>query len=382
MTRQTETLPLPSPAPGTTRSLLVHRWGTSVAAGGTGPKAYLQASLHADELPGQLVLHHLIPLLDAAEAAGAITGEIVVVPFANPIGYAQMGMARHLGRHDAETLGNFNRHYPALVERVAARLASTLDQDGAANVRRIRAALLAEIAALEPRAEVDHLRRQLYALAADADIVLDLHCDDRGLMYLYVGAHVWPDAADLSAQLGCHAAILADDSGGEPFDETLGGIFWRLRQYFPALPIPSACLSATLELRGQGDVDDVLAAGDARNLFAFLQRRGLIAGDPGPLPMALCPGTPIEAVDVVESPGAGVIVWQRRLGERVRRGDVVAEIMDPTAAPGTPRAQAIAGTDGLLFTTVLHPLARPGLKIAKIVGTEILAHRTGYLLED
>jgi predicted deacylase len=58
------------------------------------------------------------------------------------------------------------------------------------------------------------------------------------------------------------------------------------------------------------------------------------------------------------------------------------QLVAPPPADGTPRAKAIAGTDGLLFTTVLHPLARPGLKIAKIVGTEILAHRTGYLLED
>ncbi len=41
-------------SPGTARSLTVHRFG----APGARPKAYLQAGVHADEIPGLLVLHH------------------------------------------------------------------------------------------------------------------------------------------------------------------------------------------------------------------------------------------------------------------------------------------------------------------------------------
>jgi predicted deacylase len=374
MTRRTETINLVRAAPGNERRLVVHRWGRP----GTGPKAYLQASLHADELPGQLVLHHLIPMLDEAEA----TGEIVIVPYANPIGYGQMAYGHHHGRHDFETLGNFNRNYPVLTDKVAARLEGRLGDDAGENVRLIRAALLAEIDALAPRTEIDHLRATLYRLSADADIVLDLHCDDRALLYLHTGTDLWPAAADLSAQLGCHAALLADVSGGEPFDETLGGIFWRLRARFPGKPIPSACLSSTLELRGQGDVDDVIAARDAANIFRFLQRRRVVAGDPGPLPVPFCDGTPFEAVDMAESPVAGVIVWKRRIGERVAKGDVIAEILDPAADPSAGRTPVRAGTDGLLFAQVIQPLARPGHKIAKIAGTEKLAHRVGNLLQD
>ena len=62
MTRQTQRIPLPSPAPGSRRHLLLHRYGTAEAR----PKAYIQASLHADETPGMLVAHHLLRRLDAA----------------------------------------------------------------------------------------------------------------------------------------------------------------------------------------------------------------------------------------------------------------------------------------------------------------------------
>ena len=47
--------PSPLPALGTQRTLTSFHFGTA----GTGEKAYIQASLHADELPGMLVAHHL-----------------------------------------------------------------------------------------------------------------------------------------------------------------------------------------------------------------------------------------------------------------------------------------------------------------------------------
>src|SRR5262249_61157541 len=84
------------------------RWGPR----GARPKAYLHASLHADEIPAMLVLHHLIRLLDEADRAGAIKGDIVVVPMANPIGVAQVINTRHVGRYELAGGGNFNRNWP------------------------------------------------------------------------------------------------------------------------------------------------------------------------------------------------------------------------------------------------------------------------------
>ncbi|MBS1221081.1 MAG: succinylglutamate desuccinylase/aspartoacylase family protein, partial [Proteobacteria bacterium] len=52
----TSSIELPSPAPGTEQTLRVHRYG----APGARPKAYFQAALHADEIPGLLVAQHLL----------------------------------------------------------------------------------------------------------------------------------------------------------------------------------------------------------------------------------------------------------------------------------------------------------------------------------
>jgi predicted deacylase len=62
------TLPLPQQSPGTSRHVKLHRWGEP----GASPKIYIQAALHAGEIPPLLVAQHLIGLLDAADRDGAI----------------------------------------------------------------------------------------------------------------------------------------------------------------------------------------------------------------------------------------------------------------------------------------------------------------------
>ena len=143
------------------------------------------------------------------------------------------------------------------------------------------------------------------------------------------------------------------------------------------------CFSATIEFRGQSDVEDHLAAHDAGAVFRFLQRRRVVAGDPPPLPEPHCDATPFSGVDVVKSPAAGVVAYKRRLGERVKAGDVIAELVDPMADdPTQARRPIVTRADGLLFTRRRTRFARAGEAIAKVAGPVPLEHRKGRLLED
>jgi predicted deacylase len=91
----------------------------------------------------------------------------------------------------------------------------------------------------------------------------------------------------------------------------------------------------------------------------------------------------LRAVDVVKAPAAGILVYAVPLGARVRKGELIAEIIDPMAEdPATARVPALSAADGLLFTRRMLKLVRAGEPIAKVIGREILAHRTGKLLED
>jgi len=365
-----ETITLPQVAPGTRREITVLRFG----AAGARPRAYLQAGLHADELPGMLVLHRLIGRLAAAE----VTGEIVLVPVANPIGLAQHEAGYLRGRYDASSCGNYNRGYPDLAGAAAGRLDGTLGQDAAANVAAIRAAMAEALAALTPSSELGALRHALIGLALDADIVLDLHADNEALVHLYTGTPLWPAAADLAADLAARAVLLAEVSGGHPFDEALSGPWWALARAFPEAAIPPACFAATIELRSNNAVDAALAEDDAAALERFLMRRGVIAGEPGAPPGLLCEATRLAAMQQVTAPAAGIVVYRAGLGDRLRTGDAVADIVDPLGATVTVPAR----TDGILFARHDQPYAWPGKVIGKIAGAEALPERRGKLLTD
>ncbi len=278
MTRETSRIPLTVMSPGTARAITVHRYGTP----GARPKAYFQAGIHADEIPGMLTLHHLTRQLDEADARGDIIGEIIVVPFANPIALNQRYEGALLGRYEFLGDANFNRNFPRLDEAIGDAVEGKLGNDADANVALIREAFLAEVAALTPRNEIEAQRKTLMGLDGDADLVFDVHCDSEAVLHLFIGTHQWPEMANLSAQMASEATMLEIDSGGGSFDEAFGRPWRTLAQRFgDSAPIPVACLSATVELRGTADVSDKLNATDADNLFCYLQRRGVVAGDPG-----------------------------------------------------------------------------------------------------
>ena len=234
---------LPPMTPGTRRNIAFHRFG----AAGARPKAYLQAAIHANELPGAMALHHLMPMLVAADRARRIKGEIIVVPTVNPIGLAQVVGNNHLGRYELLGRENFNRNWHDLAPAVAERVAKALGRDPAANVAAIRRAALASLAALRPQNELQALRAAVMKLSADADVVLDLHCDQQAALHLFISRKDWPGAAQaLAADIGAEATLYND-----PYPEALtfsgvhSGLWARLAARFPAAAIPQACLSAT-----------------------------------------------------------------------------------------------------------------------------------------
>lgn len=365
---------------GTARAITSLHYG----AAGAGEKAYLQASLHADELPGMLVMHHLIGLLDAAEGAGRMQGEVVLVPVANPIGLAQGLLQGRIGRFEATSGENFNRGYPDYLAAVTATVEAQLGDDVAANRAVVRAAMQAHADALAPRTELAALRRTLSSLAHDADVVLDLHCDLDAVLHLYCEAPYWSQCEPLARLLGVDVSLLAKNSGGASFDEHLSGVWWQLderleRQSGPDRPpIPMACMAVTVELRGQADVSHELAARDARALFDYLVHRGLVAADdagPPVLPPLVREPTPLAASEDLIAPHAGVVAFLRAPGDRIEAGDAVAEIVDPVAGLVTP---VRALYPGRLYARSVRRYASPGDAIARIAGTT--AFRTGNLL--
>lgn len=369
-------VPLAGTGPdGGPATLTVLRFG----APGARPKAYLQAGLHADEFPGMLALRHLAARLEELAARGEISGEIVLVPQANPLGLAQHRFGLLQGRYHEASGANFNRDYPDLAAAIGDQIGAHLGLDAAANVAAIRAAMGTALSGMAAQGEMDGLRHALMGLAYDADIVLDLHADNEALLHLYIGTPLWPDAHDVAAEIDARAVLLAEVSGGNPFDEACSGPWWALARQFPDAPIPPACLSATLELRCNDTVDEAFASRDAAALERILRRRGVIAGGvEQALPRLLCEATPLEAMQQVRAASYGLISYARQLGDTVTAGEVVAHIVDPVGES----VPVLATTDGLLFARHNQTYAWPGKVIGKIAGAQALPERTGKLLTD
>ena len=373
--------PLLAPSLGCQKTLSSWHFGTTATgAANAAPKVYIQASLHADELPGMLVAHHLRTLLEAAQAQGAVLGEVIVVPVANPIGLAQRVDHKPMGRFDLDTAENFNRHYPDFPKALFAGLQGALTQDAVTNVRLVRQAMHEYLQRWVPATELQSLRRTLLTLAHDADYVLDLHCDCEAVLHLYTEEACWSALEPLARQLQCQAVLLAKNSGGDPLDECLSGVWWKLADACAAaglqVPLPQGCCSTTIELRGEADVCHALAHADAQALFDFLHGVGAVRGTQrAPLPALACQPTPMAGSQTLHAPTPGVVVFAAQVGQLLQAGDLVAEIIDPLSQH---THRVLAGVAGVLYARIRDRYVHAGGELGKIAGAT--PFRTGDLL--
>lgn len=405
-------------------------------------KAYIQAGLHADEAPGYMVMNYLIELLDIADSEDKIRGEIICVPAANPIGLNQWFYDRLQGRFDTSNGINFNRNFPDIVEETAKIIENQLTDEPDKNRDLIRDAMKIAIDNLHPEDEASALKKLLFSLSFDADIVLDLHCDNQAVMHIYTGESLWSNSAsnlnsnldlnlnlkqsfsgacELAAWTGAEAILLANESGGDPYDEACSKIWYKLKELYPDYPIYPSCLAATIEYRGEADVSEELNRQDAINLYSFLHQRGYVVGSipsfkteltvqiksdssnkittyPKKLTSFVIPefdsetnqlkmpelkidATPLSGVEHIKAPVSGVVNFLRRPGDMLKAGDKIAEIMNPYSQSEESRiTELFCKIDGLLFSLTSDRMARQGRILAKIAGKKPIEGKGKHLL--
>ena len=367
----TETIEILPASLGALHTLTVFRFGVS----GARPKVYIQAALHADEIPGMIAAHYLCQKLEAMETDGKIAGEIVLVPMANPIGQSQTMLGAHIGRFSFDDGANFNRHYPDLSGAVADAVGGRLGAEESENVALIRQALIAAVAELAPTTPSERLKKILLGLAIDSDAVLDLHCDSEAAVHLYTLTPHAERCEPLYRALGCEAVLLATDSGDNPFDEATSTPWLLLRQHFPGKAIPLPCMAVTVELRGQRDVSEETGMADADALVQYLIHEGAIHGEKLPLPEARCRPTPLAGVEPLVAPCDGVILFDKPAGCMVTAGDRIARIVNPVSG----EVQEVhALSSGQMFARTASRFALAGKRLGKIAGETI--NRSGKLL--
>lgn len=169
--------------------------------------------------------------------------------------------------------------------------------------------------------------------------------------------------------------MLADITGGKPFDSAFDMVWQRLHECFGDI-IPKACQSVTLELCGQADVYHGKSDADAHALVNYLRHLNVLTDQPADVLInEAIPATDLAAVEALKSNMGGVLVLCTEVGEKVVAGQLIAEVINPI----TDEIQQIkASQSGLLFSRTLRRTATAGMLVAHIAGERKI--RSGYLL--
>ncbi len=301
---------------------------------GHGPSVYLQAALHAQEMPGVVALDQLIPKLQKAEHEGRLASKITVVPWANPIGLSQAVFGNNLGRFDMNSRTNFNRSFP---KQLPHHLANS--------------------------SVVEKLKATLLGLAVTADIVLDLHCDDEGPVYLYAPEGMLAGAKILSTALGAVVILTYKVADGRTFDEAVYSHWSRAI----GGGIPGDKLVSTIEFRGMMDVSQAYAAIDSSNLYRYLIAVGAIHGEEARFD-ANDPLVRDEALaELIPTPVSGAVLYCVNVNDQVFAGQCVARILSEA---GDPQHEILAPANGIVVTRRERRFLRKGEDVLKIIRFE------------
>jgi len=316
---------LEADTPGQNFSLRVFRFRGS----GDGPAVYLQAALHAHEMPGMVALDRLIPRLEAAESDGRLAGNVTVVPHANPVGLAQALFGETLGRFDLNGRLNFNRSFPT---EAADKLSG------------------------KPAAE--RLKAILLSFAVKSDVMLDIHCDDEGPVYLYVSERQLDEGRRLARSM--QAAVILTDAGDEPvsFDLAVAARWAGERR------ASDTRFAATIELRGMMDVTPALADRDAAGLYRYLVDIGTVIDR---LP-AIFPADPIsgdvDAAHLITTPVPGALLFDVAIGDWVTEGQRLAVVLSEA---GAAHHEVLSPFEGLVMTRRDRRVVRRGDDVIKVL---------------
>lgn len=372
---QTRRTPLVSTTLGTSRELVSFHFGD---AGRDGEKVYIQSALHADETPAMLTAWTLKQRLAALETEGRVRGDVVLVPVANPIGLSQHVLGQFLGRFEANSGQNFNRAFPmppadALIGRVGARFSP---DDAAYNARLVRAALVEMLGEMRAKNEFASLRLALLTLASQADVVLDLHCSLEATMHIYTSPASWPAIEPLARYLGANGVLLATDSGGQSFDEVHALLWNDVRERLgDKVPLGAPNIAATIEHRGQRDVDYDTAAHDADAIVDYLIARGVIEGGMKDAPPLAQAATPLAGSQQLTAPSSGIVVYRAKVGAVLKAGDAVFDIVDPLTDSVTT---VTTSNDGVFYMRRAIRFVHAGAPMGRVTG--VRAIRSGVLI--
>jgi predicted deacylase len=211
---------------------------------------------------------------------------------------------------------------------------------------------------LTGRPAAERFKATLLALAAKADVVLDLHCDEEGPVYLYVAERQLDEGRRLARAM--QATVILTDAGDDPISFDLAvGVRWAAERRDG-----DARFAATIELRGMMDVTPEFAERDASGLYRYLVDIGTVIDElPAIFPVEPITGD-VDAAQLIPTPVPGALLYDVETGDWVTKGQRLAVVL---SEPGTVQHEIRSPFDGQVMTRRDRRFARRGDDVIKVL---------------
>jgi hypothetical protein len=297
--------------------IVKHRFepeGTSKAEADDLPRACVVTGIHGDELEGQFAVFELAKAL--REGREHLNGIVDIYPAANPMGIG--AIERGIPQFDLD----MNRIFPG--------------NNSASPFETMAAELVADI--------------------SGAAVAFDLHASNiflREIPQIRIN-ELWKDELVPLARLANVDLVWIHGNA-----TVLKGTF---AYSMNDLGVPTLVVEAGVGMRITQDVGRQLAQG----MLGVLRELGIWSGPVAELREPTVSSD--RSVSYLNAGTAGIFVPLQSLGQVIREGEVVGNIVDCGAGEVIEELRAPA--DGLLFTLREYPVVYPGNLIARVLGGE------------
>ncbi|GEM_PF-829535 len=264
-----------------------------------GPVVYLQGNLHGPELFGTALLGKLIEHLEQLDD---ISGTVIIVPCANPVGVQTLGYNGHVGRWNSSSGINWNRIFTVNITWNTAQ----------EQLKYYRTQLEHEHISIEER-----LAATLRMLSTSATHVIDIHTTGAAsIPHLFTYARSLTIFSCLETSL---AILLSRKEVVGAFDES-HVTPWSSN--FLEEKLPHVC---TWEVHCHNDINDAVLEIRLEQLKHCLNMLWKHKDHIHDAQLTM----PIAATKELGAPVAGYYTWLVNVGAVVRKGDIYASIYQP-----------------------------------------------------
>jgi len=334
-----------------------------------GPHIHIQSSVHGAEVAGNRLIEKIYNYCTKFP----INGSLTLIPAANPMAINHKSGIHSQGRFDPVTGDNWNRLYIDTFEilKQTGKLKRYLKNaqeyalydknefksDIAWAVRYHREKLAPY--GLSERKKVFLL---LQELAANADIVLDLHADRLSDRYLFVPEFCKTKALDLNFPMH----FLVPTGFATSFDEAVFTPWVELQKFFQSNRLDTGLdfESYTVELGSEEKISEAESENDFKNFLNFFHKRAMLTKKPPTIKKIKPTVGAVEQFKTYFSPCGGLVEFQLKPGKKFKKDDTLA-VVYPARVGKSVAIKALK--DGILVNVSPSALISEGMELLQVL---------------